>query len=218
MAAKNKAFLFDLNGTMIDDMQYHIKGWHKILNELGANISLDRMKEECYGKNGELLERIFPGRFSDAEKNTMILAKEKAYQEAYKPHLKLIDGLEDFLTEAKKRNIKMAIGSAAIMFNIDFVLDNLFIRHYFDALISADEVNISKPDAETYLKCAAALKVNPSQCIVFEDVPKGVESASNAGMKTVVIKGLHTINEFDGYTNIIQFIDSYTELCMDNLL
>jgi beta-phosphoglucomutase len=63
-----KAFLFDLNGTMIDDMQYHITAWHEILNKLGANLSIERVKEECYGKNNELLERIFPGRFTKEQK------------------------------------------------------------------------------------------------------------------------------------------------------
>ncbi|MCH5598591.1 hypothetical protein MKP09_12070 [Niabella ginsengisoli] len=63
-----KAFLFDLNGTMIDDMSYHIKAWYRILNDLGAGISIERTKEECYGKNHELLERIFPGKFSFEEK------------------------------------------------------------------------------------------------------------------------------------------------------
>ncbi|MFL5811894.1 MAG: NIF family HAD-type phosphatase, partial [Flavisolibacter sp.] len=76
-----KAFLFDLNGTMIDDMNYHIGAWHRILNDLGAGISLEKMKEECYGKNHELLERIFPGRFSFAEKDRMSYEKEKQYQE-----------------------------------------------------------------------------------------------------------------------------------------
>jgi beta-phosphoglucomutase-like phosphatase (HAD superfamily) len=60
MFTKYKAFLFDLNGTMINDMRYHVKAWHRILNELGAMISMEKMKEECYGKNHELLERIFP--------------------------------------------------------------------------------------------------------------------------------------------------------------
>jgi beta-phosphoglucomutase len=46
-----KAFLFDMNGTMINDMPYHISAWYRILNEFGANISMERMKEECYGKN-----------------------------------------------------------------------------------------------------------------------------------------------------------------------
>ena len=71
-----KAFLFDLNGTMIDDMGYHIKAWHTILTNLGADISLERTKEECYGKNNELLERIFPGRFYESQKDTMVYCKE----------------------------------------------------------------------------------------------------------------------------------------------
>jgi beta-phosphoglucomutase family hydrolase len=212
MINNKKAFLFDLNGTMIDDMSYHIRAWHRILNELGATISLQKMKEECYGKNNELLERIFPGHFLEEEKNRMSLEKEKQYQQEFKPHLQLLPGLPAFLQQAYQSGIKMAIGSAAIMFNIDFVLDNLNIRHYFDAIISADDVLESKPNPETYLKCAAKLKMLPKDCIVFEDVPKGVESAMNAGMECVVITLMHEQEDFNKYTNIDCFIKDYREL------
>ena len=69
--ANYSAFLFDLNGTMIDDMHFHVKAWYRILNELGANISVEQTKKECYGKNHELLERVFPGRFTLEEKERM---------------------------------------------------------------------------------------------------------------------------------------------------
>jgi len=212
MINNKKAFLFDLNGTMINDMSYHIRAWHRILNELGANISVERVKEECYGKNHELLERVFPSRFSEEEKNAMSLEKEKQYQSEFKPHLELLPGLSTFLEEADKAGIKMAIGSAAIMFNIDFVLDNLGIRKYFGALISADDVTKSKPDPETFLKCAKQLNVAPLDCIVFEDAPKGVESALNAGMETVVITLMHEKEDFSHYPNITRFIKDYREL------
>lgn len=94
--------------------------------------------------------------------------KETAYQEAFRPSLKLIDGLGMFLEKAEQKKIKMAIGSAAIMYNIDFVLDGLHIRHYFDAIISADEVEKSKPDAETYLKCAALLDLPPAHVLFLK--------------------------------------------------
>ena len=212
MTEAKKAFLFDLNGTMIDDMPYHIKAWHQILNDLGADISMERMREECYGKNHELLERIFPGRFSNEEKNRMSFEKEKQYQEAFKPHLQLVPGLEDFLGAAHQAGIKMAIGSAAIMFNIDFVLDNLGIRKYFDALISADEVHHSKPHPDTYLLCAEKLGMQPKDCIVFEDAPKGVEAALNAGMRSVVITILHKKEEFLQYPNITRFAKDFRGL------
>ena len=208
---KPKAFLFDLNGTMVNDMEYHITGWHKILNELGAGITLEQMKLECYGKNQELLERIFPGRFTEAEKDKMILEKEMAYQQAFRPKLELIKGLHQFLERARVEGIKMAICSAAILFNIDFVIDGTRIRHYFDALVSADEVQISKPDPETFLIAAERLKILPSDCIVFEDSPKGVEAALNAGMKCFVITTMHEPSEFKQHHNIIGFGKDFTE-------
>lgn len=208
---KAGAFLFDLNGTMIDDMQYHIRAWHDILNSLGANISMEKMKEECYGKNEELLERIFPGRFSAEEKKIMSYEKEKAYQKAFLPELALMKGLPEFLKKVSDHKIKMAIGSAAILFNIDFVLDGLNIRPYFKAIVSADDVSFSKPHPETYLKCAALLGENPANCIVFEDAPKGVEAATNAGMRAVVLTTMHTEAEFSQYDNIICFVKDYTD-------
>ncbi|RYY53751.1 MAG: beta-phosphoglucomutase family hydrolase [Chitinophagaceae bacterium] len=206
---KYKAFLFDLNGTMIDDMDYHIDAWFNIVNNLGAGLTRDRMKSECYGKNHELLERIFPGRFSEQEKITMSIEKEEAYQEGFRPQLKLISGLDKTLEKAKAAGIKMAIGSAAITFNIDFVLDGLGIRHYFDAIVSADDVTKSKPDPETFLRCAEHLGVHPSECLVFEDVPKGVESARSAGMDALVILGIHTADEFGVYENVISLQQDY---------
>lgn len=217
-AKRARAFLFDLNGTMIDDMQYHIVAWHRILNELGAGLSIERVREECYGKNNELLERIFPSRFSDEEKNRMSREKEEQYQSEFRPHLQLIPGLQEFLARAHAAGIKMAIGSAAIMFNIDFVLDGLGIRHYFDAIVSADDVHFSKPHPETYLVCAEKLGVKPEDCIVFEDVPKGVEAAFNAGMKSVVITSTHEKEEFNTNHHILKFIADFHDDFLKNII
>jgi HAD superfamily hydrolase (TIGR01509 family) len=197
---------------MIDDMHYHIKAWHRILNELGASITREKMKEECYGKNAELLERMFPGRFSMEEKNHMSIEKEKQYQNEFRPQLALISGLVEFLAASHVAGIKMAIGSAAIMFNIDFVLDGLNIRKYFDALVSADNVSASKPDPETWLRCAEQLGVPSKDCLVFEDSPKGVDAALRAGMDCVVIQTMHTPEEFSSFPNVIKFIGDFNDM------
>jgi HAD superfamily hydrolase (TIGR01509 family) len=200
--------LFDLNGTVIDDMSFHIKAWYEILNNLGATISYEETKMQCYGKNEEVLERVFPGRFTAGEMTEMIIEKESRYQENFRPYLKLIDGLDEFLEQAYESNIKMAIGSAAIPFNIDYILDGLHLHKYFPVLVSAYDVVKSKPDPETFLQCAEKLMVAPEDCIVFEDSPKGVESAARAGMKAVVITTMHTKEEFNN-DNIICFIENY---------
>lgn len=220
MSIPVKAFLFDLNGTMIDDMQYHCKAWFNILNDdLKANLSWEQVKEQMYGKNTELLIRVFgKDRFTQEEMDILSVEKEKRYQAEYRPILKLIDGLDDFLEEAKGAGIRMGIGSAAIPFNINFVLDGLNLHHYFTSVVSADDVIESKPDPETYLKGAAELGVLPEACIVFEDAPKGVEAAQRAGMKAVVLTTMHEAHEFAAYSNIIEFIKDYKDLDFKKLI
>ncbi|RZK15024.1 MAG: HAD family phosphatase [Pedobacter sp.] len=216
---KPKAIIFDLNGTMIDDMKYHTLAWHSIMNEdLGANLTYDTVKKEMYGKNHEVLERVFgKHKFSVEEVEKLSFDKEKRYQEGYFPHLALIDGLDKFLGKAKENNIAMAIGSAAIPFNIDFVVDGLNIRDYLAAIVSADDVLTSKPDPETFLKAAEALGIKPEDCLIFEDAPKGVESALNAGMKCIVLTTTHKVEEFDEYNNVLAFIADYKDEKLNSL-
>lgn len=211
---EKKAFIFDLNGTMIDDMQYHARAWYDILNnDLKAGLTQDEVNVQMYGKNDELLERIFgKNHFDEARMKELSLEKERRYQAAFLPNLKLIDGLQQFLESSEHAGIQMAIGSAAITFNIDFILDNLHIRHFFKAIVSADDVTTSKPDPETFIKCAKLLNVSPRHCIVFEDAPKGVEAAQNAGMDCIVLTTMHEKEDFNQYKNVIGFIKDYASV------
>lgn len=215
-----KAFLFDLNGTMIDDMAYHADAWYDILTgDLGAKLTMEEVKKEMYGKNSEVLTRIFgEGKFSDEEMNKLSVEKEKKYQNAFRPNLKLIPGLEVFLKDAYSRGIKMAVASAAIPFNIDFVLDGLDIRKYFSAVVSADDVKHSKPDPETFVMAADKLGVTPEECLVFEDNPNGVESARRGGMKSVVLTTMHDEHDFVHLDNILAFVKDYNDPFITELL
>jgi len=207
------ALIFDLNGTMINDMEFHLRAWTEILNtDLQAGLSPEQVRSQMYGKNSELLIRIFgEGRFTEDEMEYWSVEKEKRYQKAYRPHMRLISGLDNLLQTAYEKNIPMAIGSAAIPFNIDFILDQLDIRKYFSAIVSADDVTVSKPHPETFLKAARLLNAEPSACIIFEDAPKGVEAADNAGIPCVILTTMHSRNEFRPSGNIAGFIEDYTD-------
>ena len=213
---KYEAYLFDLNGTIIDDMQFHDRVWHEILtNDLGSTITYEETVLQMYGKNSELLERVFgKGHFTVQKMDELSMEKERRYQAAYKPHLKLIVGLDSFLEKAHQKGIKMAIGSAAIPFNIDFVLDNLNIRKYFPVVVSANDVLLSKPHPETFTKCADLLGLGYAKCLVFEDDPKGVESAKNAGMDCVAITTLHEPKDFTESNHIVKWISDYKNLAL----
>ncbi|RBL91632.1 HAD family hydrolase [Chitinophaga flava] len=213
-----KAFIFDLNGTMINDMEYHLDGWYNMLNKLGANMTREAVRGHMYGKNEELLMRIFgKERFTLPQMLEIAHEKEVLYQEAFRPHLELIAGLPAFLRQAADAGIPMTIGSAANRFNISFVLDNLQLHDYFNAVVSAEDVATSKPNPEVFLKCAAAIHATPADCIVFEDAPKGVEAALNAGMQAVVLTTMHTRDEFAAYPNILAFVEDYTDPVLQQL-
>lgn len=209
---KYKAFLFDLNGTMIHDMPYHVRAWHKVVQSLGGVLTEEAMKQECYGKGEEMLERIFPGKYSVQERIEISEAKEAKYRADFLHELKLINGLEHLLQKASLLDIKMGIGSAANDLNIDFVLDNLQIRHYMQSIISGAMVTESKPHPETFISCAANLGIAAGYCLVFEDTPKGVACAANAGMDAVVITTTHPVSDFDDFNNIIHFTNDYQSI------
>ncbi len=220
MTQRPKALIFDMNGTMINDMDHHTRAWQRIFNEeLGGNFTWDEVKAQMYGKNQEVLERVFgPQRFTAEEMTELSFAKERRYQEEYLPQLALLPGLDRFLERAYELQIPMAIASAAIPFNIDFVIDNLNIRYYFKALVSADDVTFSKPHPETFLKAAELLGVDPVNCLVLEDVPKGAEAALNAQMPAAVLNTTHQEQEFEHLNNIIHFSADFTDPFYTTLL
>lgn len=220
MTTRPQALIFDLNGTMINDMDYHTQAWQQIFNDdLGGNFTWDEVKAHMYGKNSEVLVRVFgPQRFTDDEIQELSIEKERRYQQAFLPKLALLPGLTEFLEKAYQQGIPMAIASAAIMFNIDFVLDNLGIRHYFKAIVSADDVTFSKPHPETFLKAAQMLQQEPTDCLVFEDVPKGAEAALNAGMKAVILTTTHKADEFAHLDNILHYAPDFRDAYFNELI
>lgn len=213
------AFIFDMNGTMIDDMHYHELAWFNILvGELNAPFTQEQIKYQVYGKSEELFERIFgAGKYSKDEIDAITLRKETKYQQDFLPYLKLIDGLHTFLERAKNTGIQMAIGTAAIKTNVDYVLDNLDLRGYFPVIVDADGVTASKPDPEVFLKAAAELGIAPELCVVFEDSPKGIEAARRAGMKAVGITTFHTAEELAN-ENVLCIIEDYNDKALQQLL
>ncbi len=209
---KPKAFIFDMNGTMIDDMQYHIAAWHSILNRYHAHITLEETRLQVYGKAEEMFARVFGEiKFSETEMQDIILQKELTYQNEFRPHLKLINGLGSFLQEAKKGNIKLAIGTAALKTNVDYVINELQLHGIFDVIVSAEDVTDSKPNPEVFLKCASLLHVSPEDAIVFEDSPKGIEAALHGRFKAIAITSLHKATDFSKFDNLLFSIDDYEQ-------
>ena len=95
----------------------------------------------------------------------------------------------------------MAVATAAPVANMEFILDGLDLRKYFDAITTAADVKNGKPNPEVFLISAEKLGIEQQNCIVFEDAINGFEAAHRAGMKSVgisTVNSIETILDIDG--------------------
>lgn len=213
-----KAVIFDMDGTMVDNMMVHHRAWQRKLAQLGLEMELDQVRKEIHGVNKQILKRLFGDRFTDEDRDRIAWEKEDEYRKIFRDELKLIDGLDSFLKVLSNEGYPLAIGSAAPVENVDFVLDELQIRDQFQVVKHSGDVVKGKPDPEIYLKVAASLNIAPENCVVFEDTPTGAMAGSAAGCKVVVILNTHQEHEFHGITGIERFIQNYHFDSLVNLL
>ncbi len=191
-------------------MPLHTAAWERYLKNL--NIHIEDLERRMHGRrNSELVrDLIDPG----LPENVVFehgAAKERLFRQMllesdlaqYR-----IPGLLEFLE--RHRNLPKAVGSNAEPANIDFVLDRFNLRPFFPVVVSGIEVRRPKPFPDIYLKAASQLGVPPSNCVVFEDSPTGVEAARAAGMRIVGVETIPT--EFHGIDlRIHDFLDPQLE-------
>jgi beta-phosphoglucomutase len=205
-------FLFDMDGTIVDNMDYHLIAWREFLKAHGVEMSDEELHYKMRGTIEEGVRRNLGEHLSDAEVAALGFQKEQMYRDLYAPHLKAFDGFEEYVKKAKKEGIKIALVTAANHHNVDFTLDGLQIRHYFDTIVSGDDVKNGKPDPEGFLIAAERMGEAPENCIVFEDSIHGVRAADAAKMRTVVIGDLVKNEQLVDFPFFIKKIYHYENL------
>lgn len=212
-----KGVIFDMDGTMVDNMMVHHRAWQQVLAEHGLPLELEVVKEKIHGINEEILERLFGDKYTPEERKEISWKKESMYREIFLKDLKLINGCLDFIQKMDAKGVPMVVASAAPPENVDFVLDNLDLRKYFTATFHSKSVSHGKPHPEIFLKACAALGFEPNECVVFEDSPTGAKASANAGCNTVIITTTHEPKEFEGITGIVDFIKDFEQLKLEEL-
>jgi len=212
-----KGIIFDMGGTMVDNMMVHHRAWKVKLASLGLEMTLEEVMEKVHGVNVEILERLFGDRFTLEERIRISDEKEEEYRRIFLQDLKPIDGLMSFLNQLKAKGIPMAVGTAAPPENADFVMDNLQLRDYFEGVFHAKSVSKGKPDPEIFEKAAASMQLEAKDCLIFEDSLTGIETARRAGASAVVVTTTHKKEEFAKFPNVIKFIDNFVGLEIETL-
>ena len=213
MNLTHQALLFDLDGTLVNNMMVHHRAWQRKLKELGLDYSLERVKEEIHGVNLEILERLFGDRFTHEERLQVAWDKEAAYREIFAEELmdNIVPGALAFIEAAARLGIPMAIGTAGPKENAFFVVDGLGIRGKMGHIVHSGMVSKGKPDPEVFQQAADALNVKLQDCIIFEDSVTGAKAANNAGCPVVVLTTTHTEPEFAGI-EVADFRPDFTGL------
>ena len=206
-----------MDGTMVDNMMTHHRAWQRKLAALGLELSLEEVREKIHGINTEILERLFGSRFTPEERARISNEKEAEYRRIFRGELHLVDGLPEFLEALAAAGIPMAIGTAAPPENVDFVLDELNIRHYFRGVFHAGSVSRGKPDPEIFEKAAGSMGLPARDCLVFEDSPTGAEAALRAGSPAIILTTTHHEAEFREFPNVKKFIPDFSSLTPGHL-
>ncbi len=213
-----RAFAFDMDGTIVDNMAFHTQSWITFFERRGRAIDADEFFRTTAGRQGQEIIRHYLGAdLSDKEVGLLNHEKESVYRELYAPHRKTVAGFDALIEHAKARGIALAVATAAPPANIEFTLDGLGLRRHFDAIVGAADVPRGKPHPDVFLKAAEAAGSAPAHCIVFEDAPLGVEAARRAGMRAVVVTTTLPASAFAEFDNIVAIVNDFTELDVEAL-
>ncbi len=218
MHGKVEAFIFDMDGTMIDSMPWHARSWVEFVARHGLKLDVSDILARTTGRTGtECMRELFERELSDAECQALVHEKEEIYRAMFHDNFTEVAGFTAFAKAAEARGLKVAVGTAGDKGNIEFAMSRLKMDPLPLAIVGGDEGFTGKPTPAIFLEAARRIGVAPERCIVFEDAPFGIEAARRGGMRAVAVCSTHTAAELAG-PHVIAAVRDYNELAHSNFL
>jgi HAD superfamily hydrolase (TIGR01509 family) len=180
-----KAAIFDLNGTILSDEDEYDLAFKNVLSDLGVKTDKLFVHERGIGvkENWENFKSRYRLR-TDKNPDELAVLTQQNYLKLLS-RVKLRAGFEEFISDLRKRGIKTGLATSNTYSLVEKIFDKFEIEEYFDAITTAEEVYLNKPNPEIFIKTAEKLDIEPSCCCVFEDSKAGIKAAKNAGMISV---------------------------------
>jgi beta-phosphoglucomutase-like phosphatase (HAD superfamily) len=207
-----QALIFDMDGTMIDSMPSHAQAWAVFAQRHSVAMNLPELMRRTTGRTGtECMGELFGRAMTHAEALPLVQEKEQIYRDLFAPIFAEVRGFKAFETAARAMRLKIAVGTAGDIHNVEFALSHLKMSQAPLAVIRGDMGLPGKPEPAIFLEAAHTISVLASQSIVFEDAPLGIEAARRAGMRAVAICSTHSAQELAG-DHVITAVKNYEEL------
>ena len=206
---KIKACLFDLDGVIVDTAKYHFIAWKEMAAELCFDFTESEnelLKGVSRMRSLDILLGIGKVTKTETEKQALAEKKNRRYLEYVHQmtEKEILPGVTRFLNDLRNNGILIALGSASK--NAPLILERIQLSDKFDAIVDGNAVSKAKPDPEVFLRCAELLKVEPGECLVFEDAQAGIEAARNGGMNVIGIGSPNHLSDADqiipGFENL----------------
>ncbi len=195
-----KAFIFDLDGVLVDTAKYHFRAWKALANEIGIDFT-EKENEQLKGiSRKESLELILGwAKLSISEDRKLELMEMKnTWYLQFVENMdasELLKGVREFLAQSKSLGLKIALGSASK--NAIPILEKTDILTFFDAIVDGNHTTKSKPDPQVFLMGAELLEVKPEEAVVFEDSLAGVQAAKTGGFTAIGIGSEKVLTQAD---------------------
>jgi HAD superfamily hydrolase (TIGR01509 family) len=184
-------FIFDMDGVIVDNHEYHFKAWVEFGKRHGLEITQEEFGKHFGSTNQLIMNSLFNNALSETEISALGCEKESIYRELYQPFITPVEGLPLFLQKVSAKGIQVALATSAPYENVIFTLEATGLTSFFDVITDSSMVTRGKPDPQVYSITAEKLGVLPIECIVFEDSIPGILSAKNAGMRVIGIATTH---------------------------
>jgi beta-phosphoglucomutase family hydrolase len=189
-------FIFDWDGVIIDSHAQHEESWGLLFQEIGRPMPEGFFKATFGMRNQQIIPMCFD--FVNADDHAEIACLGNRKEELYREILRR-DGIEPLpgvvalLTELKELEIPTAVGSSTPRLNIETIMAMTGLAPYFQAIVSAEDVTVGKPDPQVFLKAGEKIGCKPERCLVFEDAHVGIEAGKRAGMKVLAVATTHPL-------------------------
>ena len=225
-----RAVIFDFDGVITDSEILHFRTFNKVLKQFKFQITLQDYYKNYLGLSDLDLFSLFSekGYINIGTKSIKNLTGEKneLFEQLAKTEGKIIEGVRDFLEILSQNDIPIAICSGALLPEIELILDDAKLRHYFKVIVSAEHVKKGKPSPEGFLLAIKRLNssigdnILTKECIVIEDSRWGLEAAIAAKMHTIAVTNSYEAKELSMAEKIVSnlkdlTIDDLKQLCND---
>ena len=204
-----KAFIFDLDGVIVDTAKYHYLAWQKIAAELNIEFTHEHnelLKGVSRVRSLDIILELGKVDASQEDKDRWLIQKNEDYL-SYLVDMdesEILPGVFPVLKFLKENNQPIALGSASK--NARPILEKTGLLSCFDAVVDGNDVTNAKPDPEVFLMAAKLLNIKPEDSIVFEDSVAGVQAANIGKMTSIGIGEASTLHEakyiFKDFTEI----------------